>query len=42
MYIGWILFLAFYIYWLLKKKPHKRTKTYKFPLCGFSIMQKVW
>jgi len=40
--IAWLLFLTYYVYWLIRKKPLNRTAQYDFELCKFSITIKRW
>ncbi|MCW3084794.1 MAG: hypothetical protein JWP12_2160 [Bacteroidetes bacterium] len=40
--LGWIPLIIFYVFWLKRKKPHRRTIVYEFLLSKFSITVKRW
>lgn len=35
--LTWLIFLPFYLFWLFRKRPHQRSKTYRFIRSGFKI-----
>lgn len=40
--LTWLIFLPFYLFWLFRKRPHQRSKTYRFIRSGFKIELKRW
>ncbi len=42
MYLIWTLYLLYFVFWVIKRKPLSKTKIYEFNKMNFKIIHERW